>query len=129
MAAIVDGQRSSPYDVLMSNRPELVKQFYEAFSKGNRDFAEKLLAPNFTFSAPPDPFLDRDRFFKICWPQGGNLKDIEYVRVIEHGDEVILTHEYAKPDGATGRNTDIVTFAGDKIIRLEVYFGWDKNGH
>ena len=109
----------------MSNRAELVKQFYEAFSKGEREFAENLLAPNFTFSAPPDPFLDRGEFFDICWPQGINLKDIEYVRVIEHDDEVIVTHEYAKPDGARGVNTDIITFAGDKISRLEVYFGWD----
>jgi hypothetical protein len=113
----------------MSNRPELIKQFYEAFSKVDRnDFVENLLAPTFTFSAPPDPFLDRDGFFKICWPEGGNLKDIAYVRVIENGDEVIITHEYTKPDGTTGRNTDIITFDGDKIIRLEVYFGWDVKG-
>ena len=113
----------------MSNRTGLVKRFYEAFSKVDRDdFVENLLASNFTFSAPPDPFLDRDGFFKKCWPQGSNLKDIEYVRVIEHDDEVVVTHEYAKPDGAKGRNTDIVTFAGDKVIRLEVYFGWDTKG-
>jgi hypothetical protein len=113
----------------MSNRPELVKQFYEAFSKVDRnDFVENLLAANFTFSAPPDPLLDRDEFFKKCWPQGGNLKDIEYVRVIENGDEVIITHEYVKPGGARGRNTDIITFDGDKIARLEVYFGWDVKG-
>jgi len=126
-SAIVDAQLSSPYDVCMSNRPGLVKQFYEAFSKADRDLADNLLAPNFTFSAPPDPFLNRDDFFKICWPEGANLKDIEYIRVIEHGDEVIVTHEYTKPDGATGRNTDIITFDGDKITRLEVYFGWDTN--
>ena len=120
---------SSPYHAYMGNRPGLVKQFYEAFSKTDRNsFVENLLAPNFTFSAPPDPFLDRDGFFKKCWPEGHNLKDIEYVRVIEHGDEVIITHEYLKPDGAKGRNTDIITFAGDKIVRLEVYFGWDVKG-
>jgi ketosteroid isomerase-like protein len=110
----------------MSNRPGLVKQFYEAFSKqADRDFVEDLLAPNFSFSAPPDPFLDRDEFFEKCWPAGHNLKDIKYVRVIEHADEVIVTHEYVKPDGIRGCNTDIITFADDKIIRLEVYFGWD----
>jgi hypothetical protein len=113
----------------MSNRPALVKQFYEAFSKTDRnDFVENVLAPNFTFSAPPDPFLDRDGFFKKCWPEGGNLKDIKYVRIIENADEVIVTHEYTKPDGAKGRNTDIITFNGDKIIGLEVYFGWDVKG-
>jgi hypothetical protein len=110
----------------MSNRPELIKQFYEAFSNVDRnDFVENLLAPSFTFSAPPDPLLNRDEFFEKCWPEGHNLKDIKYVRVIENGDEVVITHEYIKPDYVKGCNTDIITFDRDKIIRLEVSFGWD----
>lgn len=110
----------------MSSRPDLVKQFYEAFSKVDRnDFIENLLTADFTFSAPPDPFLDRDGFFERCWPNGSNLKGIKYTRIVEHGNEVIVTHEYTKPDGIRGCNTDIITFEGEKIIRLEVYFGWD----
>ena len=110
----------------MSNRSEQVKQFLEAFSKDDRnDFVENLSAANFTFSAPPDPLLDRVGFFEKCWPAGYNLKDIKYVRMIEHANEVLVTHEYLKPDGIRGCNTDIFTFDGDKITRLEVYFGWD----
>jgi len=113
----------------MSNRPKVVKQFYTAFSNGERnDFVENLLAPNFTFSAPPDPFLDRDGFFEICWPAGHNLKDITYIRILEHGNEVVVTHEFTKPDGIRACNTDIITFDGDTMIRLEVYFGWDIKG-
>ena len=109
----------------MGSRTELVKELFIAFSKVDRNnFVENLLASNFTFSAPPDPLLNRDELFKKCWPQGDNLKDIKYVRIIENADEVIVTHEYTKPDGSKGRNTDIVTFDGDKIVRLEVYFGW-----
>ncbi|MGH7156672.1 MAG: nuclear transport factor 2 family protein [Nitrosotalea sp.] len=112
----------------MSNRSKLVKRFYEAFSKVDRnEFVENLLASNFTFSAPPDPFLNRNEFFEKCWPNGGGLKDIRYTRVIEHGDEVIVTHEFVKPDDVKACNTDIITFVGDKITRLEVYFGWDIN--
>jgi hypothetical protein len=110
----------------MSNHAELIKQFYEAFSKVDRnEFVENLLAHDFTFSAPPDPFLNRNEFFEKCWPNGGSLKDIRYVRTVEHENEVIVTHEYVKPDGTKACNTDIVTFDGDKITRLEVYFGWD----
>ena len=110
----------------MSNRTELVKQFYEAFAKVDRnEFVETILAADFTFSAPPDPLLDRDGFFEKCWPHGVNLKDIHYTRLIEHGDEVILTHEYRKPNGIKACNTDIFTFREDKIVRLEVFFGWD----
>lgn len=110
----------------MSNQINVVKRFYEAFSKVERnEFIENIIAPDFTFSAPPDPLLDRNGFFERCWPNGGNLKENRYVRLIEHDDEVIVTHEYLKPDGIRGCNTDIFTFMDDKIIRLEVYFGWD----
>jgi len=30
-----------------------------------------------------------------------------------------------KTDGKRFRNTEILTFEGDKIRRTEVYFGWD----
>lgn len=48
----------------MSNRAELIKEFLTAFSKVDRNsFVENLLAPDFTFSASPDPLLNRDEFF------------------------------------------------------------------
>jgi hypothetical protein len=47
------------------------------------------------------------------------------VRVVESGDEVIVTYEMGRPDGGAGRNTEVLTFDGDKISRVEVYFGWD----
>ena len=31
----------------------------------------------------------------------------------------------AKTDGGRFRNTEVLTFEGDKIRRAEVYFGWD----
>lgn len=118
------------YHETMSKRTELVKEFLVAFSKADHsDFMENLLAPNFTFSAPPDPLLNRDEFFERCLPQGTNLKALEYVRLIEVADEVILTHDYIDPDGVKHRNTDIFTFDGDQITRLEVYFGWEISSH
>jgi hypothetical protein len=45
--------------------------------------------------------------------------------VVESGDEVIVTYEMRRSDGRGGRNTEVVTFDGDEISRVEVYFGWD----
>jgi hypothetical protein len=46
--------------------------------------------------------------------------------VIEVGDEVIVTYETDVSGGGKGRNTEILTFGeGDRIIRTEVYFGWN----
>lgn len=110
----------------MSTRLDQIKQFYVAFSKVDRnDFIEDFIAPSFTFSAPPDPLLNREEFFNTCWPNGSNLGENRFTRLIEHNDEVIVTHEYLKPDGIRGCNTDIFTFSGEQITRMEVYFGWD----
>jgi hypothetical protein len=38
---------------------------------------------------------------------------------------VIVTYESTKTDGRRFRNTEVLTFDGDRICRVEVYFGWD----
>lgn len=107
----------------MSNRIQIAKEFYQAFAVGDRNFVEELLADNFTFSAPPDPLLDRSGFFRRCWPGAGKGGSFEFIRLIESGDEVIVTYE-ADINGSKGRNTEILTFEGSKLRRTEVYFGW-----
>jgi hypothetical protein len=84
------------------------------------------LSDDFLFSAPPDPELDRDGYFKRCWPGAGRGQDFEFVRLIEAGDELVITYETDTADGGRGRNTEILTFDDeDKITRTEVYFGWN----
>jgi hypothetical protein len=84
------------------------------------------LGDDFHFSAPPDPDLDRDGFFERCWPGAGRGKNFEFVRLIEAGDEVVVTYESDVSGGGRGRNTEILTFDdGEKIVRAEVYFGWN----
>jgi hypothetical protein len=45
--------------------------------------------------------------------------------LVESGDEVIVTYESETSSGTRGRNTEVLTFDGDKIKRIEVYFGWN----
>lgn len=108
----------------MTNRTQLAQKYYRAFAAGDRGFFEEHLAESFTFSAPPDPHLDRAGYFERCWPGAGRGQKFDFVRLIEAGDEVIVTYEARQPNGETGRNTEILTFAGDNLIRAEVYFGW-----
>lgn len=79
----------------------------------------------FKFYAPPDPLLDRDGYFERCWPNSGPIKSFEFVRMFEHADEVVVTYESEKTDGSRYRNTEILTFEGDRIREVEVYFEWD----
>src|SRR6266436_6288755 len=103
----------------------LAQRSYEAFAAGDRKFFEKHLAEDFTFSSPVDVGLDRAGFFERCWPGAGAGQEFNFVRVIQSGDEVIVTYELTRADGRRGRNTEVLTLHGDRIRAAEVYFGWD----
>ena len=111
----------------MSSRIQIAKEYYSAFAKGDRQFFEEHLADNFTFSAPPDPHLDRAGYFERCWPGAGKGGVIEFIRLIESGDEVVITYEAGRPNGSKSVNTEILTFDSDKLRRAEVYFGWSTD--
>ena len=38
---------------------------------------------------------------------------------------MIVTYEGEREDGSRFRNTEVLTFDGEKLARAEVYFGWD----
>jgi ketosteroid isomerase-like protein len=109
----------------MTDRLQLARESYRAYESEDRQVLENLLADDFTFYSPPDPGIDRERYFERCWPNARTTKSFDYVRLIESGDEVIVTYELTKKDGHRFRNTEILTFRGDELTKAEVYFGWD----
>jgi ketosteroid isomerase-like protein len=111
--------------VVPADRKQIVRDSYAAFAAGDRGAFEENLSEDFTFSAPPDPMLDRSGYFERCWPGAGRGNEFEIVRMIESGDEVVVTYESETSKGRRGRNTEVFTFDGDRIARVEVYFGWN----
>ena len=107
------------------DRMARARGMYEAFAAGDRSFIEAAFTDDFAFFSPVDIGLDRAGYFERCWPGSGRGQTFDFVRLIESGDEVIVTYEMTKADGGRGRNTEILTFSGDRISRAEVYFGWD----
>jgi ketosteroid isomerase-like protein len=107
------------------DRIQLARDMYAAFAAGDRDTVEQLLADDFAFHSPPDPHLDRAGYFERCWPGAGKGQSFEFVRLVESGDELIVTYVSTRADRTRFRNTEILRFAGDQIREVEVYFGWD----
>ena len=110
---------------MATDRSELARAMYRAFAAADRAAVERILADDFAFSSPPDPSLDRAGYFERCWPSAGRVEAFDFVRLIESGDEVVVTYEATRTDGTRFRNTEVLTFAGDKLARAEVYFGWE----
>jgi len=107
------------------DRLQLTRDIYGAYVSGDRSVVEDLLTDDFTFYSPPDVGIDRATYFERCWPNADLIAAFEFKRLIEAGDEVVVTYESTKTDGRRFRNTEVLTFEGDKISKAEVYFGWD----
>ena len=107
------------------DRLQLTRDCYGAYESGDRRVVEDILSDDFTFYSPADVGIDRATYFERCWPNSELIESFEFKRLVEAGDEVIVTYESRKTDGNRFRNTEVLTFAGDKICKAEVYFGWD----
>jgi ketosteroid isomerase-like protein len=107
------------------DRPQRVRDLYRAFASADRDSVESVLAEDFRFSSPVDVGLDRRGYFERCWPGAGRGQQFDFVRLVESGNEVIVTYEMKASDGSRGRNTEVLTFKDDQISEVEVYYGWN----
>jgi ketosteroid isomerase-like protein len=108
-----------------TDRLQLVRDSYRAYESGDRSLIERVLADDLVFYSPPDPGIDRATYFERCWPNADTITEFDYVRLTEVGDEVLVTYEATKTGGKRFRNTEIFGFDGDRIARVEVYFGWN----
>ena len=108
-----------------SERLEIVRDCYRAYETRDRRLIDDHLSDDFTFYSPVDVGIDRARYFERCWPNAGGIASYEFKRLFEAGDEVIVTYVAARTEGTRFCNTEVLSFDGDKICKVEVYFGWD----
>ena len=107
------------------DRLKLARDSYGAYESGDRQVIDDLLTDDFTFYSPADVGIDRATYFERCWPNSELIESFEFKRLVDLGDEVLATYESRKTDGSRFRNTEVLSFEGDKICRAEVYFGWN----
>lgn len=107
------------------DRLQIARECYRAFETGDRTILERHLSSDFEFYSPADPGIGRARYFERCWPGAQQIAGYEYRRLFDAGDEVFVTYVCTREDGTRFCNTEVLTFAGDKVRRAEVYFGWN----
>lgn len=110
----------------MPDRTEIARSAYLAYAESDRERLDLVLAEDFVFWSPRDDGLDRATYFERCWPNHETTDDFEFLRLFERDDEVFVTYRLTKSDGVRFRNTEVLRFEGDAIVRAEVYFGWDE---
>ena len=113
---------------------ELAKGYYRAFERHDRGFMEDNLRPDFTFTSPFDDHIDRDAWFKRCWPQKPLHQKFDFVAVMQDEDKVFVAYDATMrvpnathPD-ARFRNAELMRFRDGKLAAVEVFFGDPPNG-
>ena len=102
----------------------MARAAYKAYVTKDRAALERLLASDFHFTSPLDNRLDRDTYFRRCWPVSKTIEAYEFIHLVANGDRVFVTYEGRMTNGHRFRNTEILTIRDAHNAEVEVYFGW-----
>ena len=103
---------------------EIARAAYGAYVTKDRAALEAIIASDFHFTSPLDNRLDRETYFRRCWPNSKTIAGFEFIHLVPDGDRVFVTYEGRNNNGHRFRNTEIVTVRDAQIVDVEVYFGW-----
>jgi hypothetical protein len=103
---------------------EIARAAYDAYVMKDRAALEALIASDFHFTSPLDNRLDRDTYFRRCWPNSKVIDGFDFLNLVTDADRVFVTYEGRNTNGRRFQNTEILTIRGQQIVDVEVYFGW-----
>lgn len=102
---------------------DMIRGYFAAYKSRDRKHVELALTDDFTFTSPYDDRIDKATYFKRCWPGSERIRTNVIEKIFEHGDEAVVLYRCITNDGKEFRNTEFFTFEGDRLRRVEVYFG------
>jgi hypothetical protein len=106
-----------------ANRAETIRLIFAAYLANDRAFVENALGDDFRFTSPYDDNIDKPAYFDRCWKGSDWIERHELERIFVQGDEAFVTYRCTARGGRDFRNTEFVVFEGDKVKRIDVYFG------
>jgi len=106
-----------------ADRDRLIRQLFAAYLANDRQRVADALAEDFRFTSPCDDNIDKAAYFERCWKDTGWIARHDIERIVVAGDEAFVTYRCLATDGKSFRNTEFFAFAGDQIVRIDVYFG------
>ncbi|WP_119460618.1 nuclear transport factor 2 family protein [Rhodospirillaceae bacterium SYSU D60014] len=105
------------------SKADSVRSLFAAYKSKEREIVEELLTDDFTFTSPYDDAIDKAAYFETCWPNSDRIQTHILERICEDGAGVFVLYKCLLNDGKEFRNTELFTFDGDRIRKIEVYFG------
>jgi ketosteroid isomerase-like protein len=106
-----------------ANKADTIRRIFAAYLANDRQFVEDAFSDDFRFTSPYDDALDKPAYFERCWKNSDWIERHELEKVFVEGDEAFVTYRCIAKDGRTFRNTEFFVFDGNKVKRIDVYFG------
>jgi len=106
-----------------AGKPEIIRAIFAAYLSNDRKVVENALADDFCFTSPYDDQIDKATYFAGCWRNSDWIERHELERIFVEGDEAFVTYKCTAKGGRSFRNTELFTFEGDRVKRIDVYFG------
>jgi ketosteroid isomerase-like protein len=105
------------------NRAEIIRAIFAAYISNDRKAVEDSFTDDFRFTSPYDDEIDKATYFARCWRVSDWIERHELEKIFVEGDEAFVTYKCLAKGGKNFRNTEFFAFEGDKIKRIDVYFG------
>jgi ketosteroid isomerase-like protein len=106
-----------------ANKADTIRRIFAAYLANDRQFVENAFSDDFRFTSPYDDALDKPAYFERCWKNSDWIERHELEKIFVEGDEAFVTYRCIAKDGRTFRNTEFIVFDGNKVKRIDVYFG------
>lgn len=106
-----------------ANKADLIRNLFDAYMADDRKAVENAFTDDFRFTTPYDDAIDKATYFERCWTTSAWIERQELEKIFVEGDEAFVTYFCSARDGKRFRNTEFFVFAGDRIERIDVYFG------
>ncbi len=112
-------------DAQNTEKEKVVRAYYSGFERKDWNAVAAQFADGFTFTSPNnDDHISVDKFKEKCWGTAQFFKKVNYIKMMEKGDDLMLLVEIITTDGKVIRNVDDYTFSNTgKIKSIEVFFG------
>src|SRR4051812_24931275 len=116
-------QNNNEVDMTQPDKAEIIRGLFAAYLRNDRNAVADAFSADFRFTSPYDDRLDKATYFERCWRASGWIERQEIERILVQGDAAFVSYNCMAKGGRNFRNAELFLFAGDKIRRIDVFFG------
>ena len=105
------------------DKAKIIRALFAAYLANDRGTVENSFTDDFRFTSPYDDEIDKPTYFARCWSVPDWIERHEMETILAEGNQAFVTYKCVTKAGKSFRNTESFRFEGQKIKRIDVYFG------